>query len=138
MMGTTTSTESSAVTTGDPRPSTTREILVAARKLIEKPENWCQADYALDKTGKSVSCFADEGPDACAFCSSGAIFRVAIDSPLLPDARMALVQAMDADIAYFNDKHTHAEVLAAFDRAIAKLSDHQSDASEPQEGVVHK
>lgn len=88
-------------------PKTALQILIAARALIEKPENWCKGEY--------------QKGDAC--CALGAIHRVKNENPCVfsdsgPEYS-ALCIAMDgASINYFNDIHTHAEVIAAFDKAI--------------------
>ena len=41
---------------------TVLENLVQARKLISKPENWCQGSNARDKNGVAVALMGD---DAC-------------------------------------------------------------------------
>jgi hypothetical protein len=89
---------------------TARDVLVAARKLIEKPENWVQGVYR-------VSC-----EYGMAYCADGALNAVSPGNP--EGAYTALKAAMKSPVGvvYFNDHHTHAEVLAAFDKAIAECS----------------
>jgi hypothetical protein len=84
----------------------TLDVLLAARKLIEKPENWCQYRYG---TGSAM-------------CAEAAILRSSFASS--HSGYSALVAVCDligakwTDLPEFNDAHTHAEVLALFDRAI--------------------
>jgi len=85
----------------------TLEILGAARKLIEKPENWTQGALARDRYGWLV---VSTGPYACRWCLLGAIRRVGGGTP--PPNQCA-------EIVYANDRMTHPEVLAWLDRAIA-------------------
>lgn len=89
---------------------TVKEQLVAARKLIDTPEKWGQKEYVSE--------------DAQRICASEALrrarggeFFAQVNSP----AYRALQSEMSGKlVCAFNDEHTHAEVLAAFDRAIAK------------------
>lgn len=94
---------------------TVKEILVAAKAIIANEENWTQGAYAKDKDGSSigVSC-----SNAVCFCSIGAILKITI-SPF--DAMKVLRKHMEDSIINFNDGHTHKEVLAAWDEAIASL-----------------
>ena len=83
----------------------TLDVLLAARKLIERPENWCQRPS-----------------DETHFCAMGALGKIAEGSDLLWMAQDALYGALPAGretgIANFNDTHSHTEVIALFDRAI--------------------
>lgn len=95
---------------------TTKEILIAARALIEKPEHWMQGAYAAKHGGVHVDPWA---VDACAWCAWGAVSKFTPLRYFTPayDALKAVVGCLPD----FNDDNgtTHAEVLAAFDRAIA-------------------
>lgn len=97
---------------------TTLEVLVAARKLIEKPENWLRNEVEVRRP---------DGSDA--FCAVGAICKVAraqtpnitfaildVLAGVMPGAEVHLLSANV--LGKFNDTHSHAEVLALFDRAI--------------------
>lgn len=103
-----------------------KDILAEARKLIEKPENWCQGHYALSDDGADIS-WSDDS--ACRRCADGALMYVTRDQTEAEEdegywAALKAIEAAIGDksgvkgITVFNDKHTHAEVLAAFDRAI--------------------
>lgn len=81
-----------------------REVLIAARKLIEKEENWCQG--AWNRYGRH--------------CAHGAILAATDDGDLMEAATDAFEGAAGWPILGFNDRSTHAEVLAAFDKAIAE------------------
>jgi hypothetical protein len=83
---------------------TTREVLVGARKLIEKPERWASAGPEL--------------LDGERHCALTAVMTVAPTLFLGERARSALqAQARDS-VAHFNDTHSHAEILDLFDKAI--------------------
>jgi hypothetical protein len=93
----------------------TLEILKAARAKIEKPECWTQDFYARSASGKKV---VARSPAAVCWCSYGALQSV-MKAKLLPiEIVLLLERPMHGCIADFNDTHTHAEVLAAFDAAI--------------------
>lgn len=104
-----TSDTSGETMTGVQTVPTTLDILIGARKLIEKPENWLNRA----PTGSNRNCAAT------------AIWKTR-GSKRDPDLERAGYQAYDAladamgvkIVADFNDTHTHAEVLAAFDKAI--------------------
>lgn len=83
----------------------TVDVLIAARKLIEKPENWCRETYETDSG---------------AYCAVGAISRAAVPDGDYGHALNVLEDVVGhGNIEVWNDAHTHAEVLAAFDAAIA-------------------
>lgn len=97
--------------------TTVLDILVAARALIEKPENWlarCPSPYEENTEGKR--------------CASRAIWTLgergnAATQAAASDAYKALAAVMGVErVPEWNDTHTHAEVLAAFDRAIEAAS----------------
>ena len=97
------------------------ETLKAARQLISDPAKWTQGVQARDEHGEQVP-HSDRA--AYCFCIMGAVNRV---KPLWKklDALLALSKITRRDFAAsvpeFNDTHTHAEVLALFDAAIAEL-----------------
>lgn len=100
---------------------TTSEVLRAARALIDTPEKWCQGTQGRDRNGLRD----DRNP--VSLCMVGAC-KVAAGVPLpTPYGDIAhiadfLARATGAITpAAFNDRNTttHADVIAAFDRAIA-------------------
>lgn len=110
---------------------TAATILRRARELISRPECWIQGSMARDADEHE----ADEwGSSATCWCIMGAFSRVAsrmAPDDAQPDYDDALRYMLDATgsegtfagdaLADWNDTHgrTHADVLAAFDRAIA-------------------
>lgn len=97
--------------------TSTAEILKAARKLIEKPENWTQGAFARDGKGRSESISR-----ASCFCIIGAIAKVArtnLGSPVPQPVLKALGFTAHCRLAQFNDSATHSEVLDLFSKAIA-------------------
>lgn len=100
---------------------TTLEVLIAARKLIEKPENWTRAFLARDSHGDPVYVHSDK---AVCFCAMGALHKAIGETSaeyldVVDDAAESLASAARIDtVAGFNDTHTHDEVLVLFDKAI--------------------
>lgn len=98
----------------------TLEILKAGRELISDPARWTQATSARTADGEPCNSFSKR---AASFCSLTAVDHAAGDSS--DGSHCAAVKALQiaarGSIVEFNDRHTHAEVLAAWDRAIAKL-----------------
>lgn len=98
---------------------TTKEILVAAKALIEKPEAWTRGVLARDAAGFEADV---RSPAATCFCASGAIMRTTYDDMERRGAWDAFHAAIGEDsplLTTWNDNHGHAEVLAMFDKAIA-------------------
>lgn len=124
-----------------------RDLLIAARAKIEKPEAWTQGSAAKDENGVPM---LPNSRYACQWCSVGAIAVATAEAyeqrrggephrfllwgemeTLRQEASSALAQqikywdgqAVRYCIADFNDaRHRkHADVLAAFDKAIASL-----------------
>lgn len=95
---------------------TPKEILIAARAKIEAPERWTQGKFARAKNG---ACIGPQTAGAVRWCSIGAIISVG-DLPSY-DLLLAAIGGEWNTVAEWNDapNRTHAEVLAAFDRAIA-------------------
>ena len=97
---------------------TVGEVLRASRALIEEPSRWTQG--AFNKNADGIPYV--EGDDAVCWCAEGAIWHVGIDDyAALGDALTLLEFVIDGQIPTWNDMpdRAHAEVLAAFDRAIA-------------------
>lgn len=99
----------------------TLEILKAGRELISDPARWTQNVTARD--AQDDWAFASD-QDAVCWCSLGALLKIggsgyqdAIDALDISALQLGSQQA-----TLFNDTHTHAEVLAMWDRAIAAES----------------
>lgn len=81
---------------------TTREILVEARKLIERPEDW--TPYPGTGRGRK--------------CALMALNQAYGGNVMESRAYSILYSRARTGVAHFNDSHSHAEVLDLFDRAI--------------------
>lgn len=113
-------------------------VLTEARKLIEDPEHWVQGVYAMDEFKTAV--LNPRDPGAACFCSIGAVVH-ALPEDHPPDEEVTrlsrAVRALDPTwfnrtksrrpamriercITQYNDTHTHHEVLAVWDHAIAE------------------
>jgi hypothetical protein len=101
--------------------ATATAVLARARELIADEQRWCKGTLArgwLDVPVPIHSRFARR------FCAIGAIYRAGRDLGLaVQDACSALEWQTVRTIPYWNDgrRRTHAEVVAAFDAAIATL-----------------
>lgn len=107
------------------------EILKSARAILSNPDHWIKDDMAKDKNRKSVE---TSDPEACSFCTLGALRRAAgitfRNSNAYTDARVAIREELPnntVSIACYNDRvsTTHADVLGLFDRAISKMENTQ-------------
>ncbi len=97
------------------------ETLKAARQLISDPAKWTQGELARDADGNETNPNYDS---ATCFCAHGAIQYFTKDETLSEADRLLIAVCSDEHDCYveeFNDTHTHAEVLALFDAAIAEL-----------------
>jgi hypothetical protein len=103
--------------------------LRASRDLIKDPNHWTQEAYARNEYGDVREAEAD---DAVRFCSMGALDRQpsvymkfanrdGVIQRWRPIHFLNWAKAFNEGITTFNDKHTHAEVMAAWDAAIKKL-----------------
>jgi hypothetical protein len=96
------------------------DILKAARELIAKPERWTRGTFARNLDGHPVPY---DTSLAASFCALGAICHIAT---LCPRERTQAECMLRGElptlqlVSAFNDSHDHPEVLALFDRAIAK------------------
>ncbi|MFM7009062.1 MAG: hypothetical protein ACKO0Z_06965 [Betaproteobacteria bacterium] len=97
----------------------TVEILKRAREIIAAPGAWTKGKDAINEKGEGVN---PKSPNACAFCSYGAVLR---EVPLgehfrvIDILREALPKGYEM-ISLYNDHSitSHDDVLALFDRAI--------------------
>lgn len=128
-----------------PTIKTPVDVLRAARKLIEKEENWIQYLEARDVYGSEVSFSSDE---AVCFCSIGALRRSTWDLTVKLQqsenyhqvARQATKYLVDAlperparegywGVSIYTDSHTHADNLTLFDKAITLAERDYASAS---------
>jgi hypothetical protein len=93
--------------------SETTKQLMAARKLIEKEENWTKGAAARDRTGVSVNYAAS---DAYSFCIVGALARAKVKA-----GSKVYYRGNGGSIVLFNDYEArHSDILAFLDEAIAQ------------------
>lgn len=101
---------------------TPAETLRRARALIERPEAWTTGELARDASRNR--CEVDD-PCATCWCAEGALLAAGGSAAF--EAAFAFLRAqVPKQLHRFNDERTHADVLAAFDRAIS--------AAEAEEG----
>lgn len=95
---------------------TPKEILIAARALIDTPEKWVKGAFALHTDHGTCYCLAGALLKATPgdifnedFAAAGTVLKKAINSP-----------SADFRLHLWNDapERTHSEVLAVVDRAI--------------------
>jgi hypothetical protein len=94
-----------------------REVLIAARKLIEDPGAWTTGEYARTATGRRCAPWSMR---AVCYCAEGACIRAARYSGVFAEQHFigSLRAEIDEEVADFNDSADHASVLRMFDRAI--------------------
>jgi hypothetical protein len=104
--------------------TTTLDVLVGARALIEKPGTWCIGNQGQDAAGRAVYPYS---PKAIRFCALGAVLRTSNSEDMDQPAVVRLAETTGAgfrsDRAYaavtaYNNGHRHGDVLSWFDRAI--------------------
>jgi hypothetical protein len=105
--------------------------LKEAKSLIDSPEKWTQHKFGRDAWGHGLSTNEwSDTPPAC-MCSVGAIYEVnrrkdptvclyKVSSTRSDNAASFLTRVAGEVITRFNDSHSHAEVMALWDKAIAK------------------
>jgi hypothetical protein len=100
--------------------------LKAARQLISNKDNWTTGWFARDFNGSRVH--GAHKLTAISFCSIGAINKVTNNTcgiqTMIEFEIKYLFRAIDykCNVTYYNDTHTHEEVLAMFDKAIELAS----------------
>lgn len=95
------------------------EVLIAARELVSTPDRWTQDVSARDHNG--AECDPDSPAAAC-FCSLTALYKAGGRNERTEVARGIFMRAVRQAVSQYNDapRRTHAQILAAFDRAIAR------------------
>lgn len=110
------------------------DILRAGRALLDDPTHWTQGAFSRFQDGEAALW---DMPSAVSFCTMGAIFRVDDRSSLRQDEAAGKYLAAGFGVADVdqvlraNDHNTHAEVLAAWDRAIALAEEQEFGAPLP-------
>lgn len=109
-------------------------VLIAARELIKFEWQWVQFKMAKEAHGCVVGV---DNLMACRFCSMGAIRRVVLarhtasgaveleywdQDVLYVGSINALTKHMPGGVNAFNDNHTYAEVVAAWDDVIQSVT----------------
>lgn len=96
-----------------------QQLLADAKALISAPERWTQGEFARDSHGHRAYW---GGELAKCYCSIGAINAVTHENAVLTMNKpyMILGSQVGGSIVVWNDapERTHAEVMAAFDKAI--------------------
>lgn len=95
------------------------KTLVAARKLIAKPEHWCKGALAKTKYRKVT---VPDSKSAVRWCAVGAIefASLGVERRFEAAVRRLEFEISDDPLSVWNDWHTHADVLELFDRAIKR------------------
>ena len=97
--------------------NSTLEILKAGRALITPAKAWTKGAYARDAAGFAVM---PSNPAAVCFCSDGALQHLAGRLPSVKAFGLLRVECGIEGVGGFNDRSSHAKVLAMWDRVIAK------------------
>lgn len=97
---------------------TPSQILRKAKALIDTPEKWTKGTTARNSSGVAVS--ASDNFAIC-FDSFGALVKLDLNKYQSIEAVNYLHDAFNigGGVVKFNDTHTHAEVMAKWDEAIA-------------------
>lgn len=93
--------------------------LLAAKTLISDPADWTRCALARRENGREC------GPitaGAIKWCALGVVYAVDASNFGERSALTHLLECSGGNIASFNNSHTHAEVMALFDRAIARAA----------------
>jgi hypothetical protein len=107
--------------------------LCKARNLISKPEHWCKGARGKDINGNCVYGWRPGAdPNTHSRCALGAIeavipasWNISMEVQLLYKALPDYSEKIDIEVincahyvAYYNNNHIHADILAVFDKAI--------------------
>ena len=91
-----------------------KECFQKAFALVSNEATWTQGSLAKDKYGHRVEPLSDI---AVCWCSVGAVIK-AVEGPTIASRRVRdqLSHTADVFLSYFNDHHTHAEVVDVWRR----------------------
>jgi hypothetical protein len=103
--------------------TTPKDVLVAARKLIEDPAHWTQGSYARDAAGNKVS---ENSPKATCWCTMGALYKVSGCHGVFTGAGGRAIEVLaraawdeyHRGVVVLNDQFGHKAVMQVFDKAI--------------------
>lgn len=103
------------------------ELLTAGREVIANRDHWTRGAIARDKSRDRVH---PTNPKAVCFCSIGALRKVTDRIDLANEAEGYLKTVMGTHVTIFNDRlaRNHAEVLAAWDKAIELARNDEAQA----------
>lgn len=105
--------------------------LRAAKALIDTPEKWTKGAFARAPDGKRTHATSDSATSRCmaGACICASLIQVSMNHDRRANAMLLALEDVvgpcvtDHDpVTGFNDspQRTHAEIMAAFDKAIAK------------------
>jgi len=98
----------------------TTEILKAARQLIEKREDWWDgSERQSSALGLGICALQAVSVARIQYQSRGGLAGWFVLDALFAALPPGAMAGGDCDIARYNDTHSHEDVLALFDRAIA-------------------
>ena len=109
-----------------------RRLLMDAKALIARPENWCKGTYATSAKDNEVDVF---GRSACRFCAEGAIWRanherhqtkfVDADEPTAAIDMLNFWSPVLGDAVGYQDllTTTHPMIMRLFNKAIARAKE---------------
>lgn len=97
---------------------TTLELLKAGKEVIQDPNKWSRGSMARKGDGTPTY---ESDPDATRWCSIGILYKLMPKlGPKYEEADHLLREASGSAeyFGFWQDSHTHAEVMAVWDRAI--------------------
>lgn len=109
------------------------EALRKAKEMIQSPDKWTNKDFAVDENDQPII-FIDQ--NARKFSSEAAIMLIQGEYPMVNSGKLYLYRAIgkenkfDDTFLQFERNHTHDEVMAIFDKAIALAE------ADPEDGLI--
>ena len=106
-----------------------RRLLMDAKALIKKPENWCKRRNARSVTNKPSY---TTSPLACKFCAYSAVYRAYFnkgcpspDERSVHETRSLIRDVLDGSLIEFNDapETTHPMIMRLFNKAIKRAKE---------------
>jgi len=108
------------------------EALRKAKEMIQSPDKWTSKAFAVDANDQPIA-FIDQ--DARKFSSEAAIMLIQGEYPMVNSGKLYLYQAIGKqnnglELLKYEQSHTHDEVMAIFDKAIALAE------TDPEDGLI--